>query len=117
MKSQIYKVITHIESNNNSFRLYAFSMYKQYIRNPGCILVHYYSRNENIPIIPTLTLSPDEEAIIVLRSGQPTKQVICIIIKVMCCVSALIGYEPADLTVHPPPQNDRGWVYFFCIGV
>ena len=42
----------------------------------GCILVHYYSRNENIPIIPTLTLSPDEEAIIVLRSGQPTKQVI-----------------------------------------
>ena len=28
-----------------------------------------------------------------------------------------LGYEPADLTVHPPPQNDRGWVHFFCIGV
>ena len=29
-----------------------------------------------------------------------------------------IGYEPADLTVHPPPQkNDRGWVHFFRIGV
>ena len=30
----------------------------------------------------------------------------------------IIGYEPADLTVHPPPpQNDRGWVHFFRIGV
>ena len=29
----------------------------------------------------------------------------------------LIGYEPADLTVHPPPQDCRGWVHFFCIGV
>ena len=29
----------------------------------------------------------------------------------------LIGYEPADLTVHPPPPNDRGWVHFFRIGV
>ena len=28
-----------------------------------------------------------------------------------------IGYEPADLTVHPPPQNCRGWVHFFRIGV
>ena len=28
-----------------------------------------------------------------------------------------IGYEPADLTVHPPPQNDRGWVNFFRMGV
>ena len=28
-----------------------------------------------------------------------------------------IVYEPADLTVHPPPQNDRGWVHFFRIGV
>ena len=28
-----------------------------------------------------------------------------------------IGYEPADLTVHPPPQNYRGWVHFFRIGV
>ena len=28
-----------------------------------------------------------------------------------------IGYEPADLTVHPPPQNDRGWVHYFRIGV
>ena len=26
---------------------------------------------------------------------------------------SVIGYEPADLTVHPPPQNDRGWVHFF----
>ena len=25
----------------------------------------------------------------------------------------LVGYEPADLTVHPPPQNCRGWVHFF----
>ena len=29
----------------------------------------------------------------------------------------LIGYEPAGLTVHPPPQNDRGWVNFFRMGV
>ena len=28
-----------------------------------------------------------------------------------------IGYEPADLTVHLPPQNYRGWVHFFRIGV
>ena len=27
-----------------------------------------------------------------------------------------IGYEPAGLTVHPPPQNDRGWVHFFSYG-
>ena len=31
--------------------------------------------------------------------------------------SILLGYEPAGLTVHPPPQNDRGWVHFFCMGV
>ena len=29
----------------------------------------------------------------------------------------LVGYEPAGLTVHPPPQNDRGWVHFFRMGV
>ena len=29
----------------------------------------------------------------------------------------VIGYEPADLTVHPPPQNDREWVHFFLMGV
>ena len=28
-----------------------------------------------------------------------------------------IGYEPADLTVHPPPPNYRGWVHFFRIGL
>ena len=28
-----------------------------------------------------------------------------------------IGYEPADLTVHPPPQNDREWVHCFRMGV
>ena len=30
-----------------------------------------------------------------------------------------IDYEPANLTVHPPPpqKNYRGWVYFFRIGV
>ena len=29
-----------------------------------------------------------------------------------------LGYEPAGLTVHlPSPQNDRGWVYFFRMGV
>ena len=35
------------------------------------------------------------------------------------CMLGLIGYEPADLTVHPPPpkKNDRGWIYFFRIGV
>ena len=32
--------------------------------------------------------------------------------------SIFIGYEPAGLTVHPPPpQNDRGWVNFFRMGV
>ena len=29
----------------------------------------------------------------------------------------ILGYEPAGLTVHPPPQNDRGWVHFFRMGV
>ena len=29
----------------------------------------------------------------------------------------VIGYEPAGLTVHPPPQNDRGWVHFFRMGI
>ena len=30
----------------------------------------------------------------------------------------IVGYEPADLTVYPPPpQNCRGWVHFFRIGV
>ena len=29
----------------------------------------------------------------------------------------VIGYEPAGLTVHPPPQNNRGWVHFFRMGV
>ena len=29
-----------------------------------------------------------------------------------------LGYEPAGLTVHlPSPQNDRGWVYFFRMGL
>ena len=32
-------------------------------------------------------------------------------------MASLIGYEPANLTVHPPPQNCRGWVHFFRIGV
>ena len=45
---------------------------------------------------------------------------------VLCIVSSqlygsidcpsLLGYEPADLTVHPP-QNDREWVHFFRMGV
>ena len=36
----------------------------------------------------------------------------------MCSITLLIGYEPAGLTVHPPPpQNDRGWVHFFRMGV
>ena len=30
---------------------------------------------------------------------------------------AIVGYEPARLTVHPPPQNDLGWVHFFRMGV
>ena len=36
-----------------------------------------------------------------------------------CCINVEnnIGYEPADLTVHPAPQNCRVWVYFFHIGV
>ena len=32
-------------------------------------------------------------------------------------MQSLIGYEPAGLTVHPPPPNDRGWVHFFRMGV
>ena len=31
--------------------------------------------------------------------------------------SKVIGYEPADLTMHSPPQNCRGWVNLFRIGV
>ena len=30
---------------------------------------------------------------------------------------SFVGYEPAGLTVHPPPQNDREWVHFFRMGV
>ena len=31
-----------------------------------------------------------------------------------CLLLVHTGYEPAGLTVHPPPsQNDRGLVYFF----
>ena len=30
---------------------------------------------------------------------------------------SILGYEPVGLTVHPPPQNDRGWVHFFRMGV
>ena len=30
----------------------------------------------------------------------------------------VLGYEPAGLTVHPPPpKNDRGWFHFFRMGV
>ena len=29
----------------------------------------------------------------------------------------MVGYEPAGLSVHPPPQNDRGWVHFIRMGV
>ena len=29
----------------------------------------------------------------------------------------IVGYEPAGLTMHTPPKNDRGWVHFFRIGV
>ena len=32
-------------------------------------------------------------------------------------LDVFVGYEPAGLTVHPPPQNDRGWVHFFRMGV
>ena len=33
-------------------------------------------------------------------------------------IVSIVGYEPADHTVHPPPQkNYRGWVHFFRIGV
>ena len=35
----------------------------------------------------------------------------------VCYLYKQIGYEPADLTVHPPPPNGRGWVHFFRIGV
>ena len=32
--------------------------------------------------------------------------------------SSILGYEPAGLTVHPPPKkNDRGLVNLFRIGV
>ena len=42
--------------------------------------------------------------------------------KKMYVMRILIGYEPASLHVtvqhpHPTPQNLRGWVYIFCIGV
>ena len=37
--------------------------------------------------------------------------------KLQFSVSWSIGYEPAGLTVHPPPRNDRGWVHFFRMGV
>ena len=33
--------------------------------------------------------------------------------EVVRCICTL-GYEPAGLTMHPPPKkNDRGWVHFF----
>ena len=48
---------------------------------------------------------------------------ICIIILaifshvILHFVAPILGYELADLTVHPSPQNCRGWVHFFRIGV
>ena len=33
-----------------------------------------------------------------------------------CWSSLFIGYEPADLTVHPPRTAEGGFI-FFCIGV
>ena len=40
-------------------------------------------------------------------------------VKTWGCAKCPIGYEPAELTVRPPPpkKNDRGWVHFFRIGV
>ena len=40
-------------------------------------------------------------------NGVPTREILRNIV---------LGYEPAGLTMHPP-QNDRGWVHFFRIGV
>ena len=33
----------------------------------------------------------------------------------VCRYTEQLGYEPADLTVYPPPptNNCRGWVYYF----
>ena len=39
------------------------------------------------------------------------------IVYLCMCGRGDLGYEPAGLTVHPPPQNDRGWVHFFRMGV
>ena len=48
---------------------------------------------------------------------QKYKSVYYLIIFCQIIEHNIIGYEPADLTVHPPPQNDRGWVHFFRMGV
>ena len=34
--------------------------------------------------------------------------------KILC---AIVGYEPADLTVHPPSRTAEGGLIFFRIGV
>ena len=40
-----------------------------------------------------------------------------LIIKCKICNACILGCEPVDLTVHPPPPNDRGWVHSFRMGV
>ena len=42
---------------------------------------------------------------------------LCIFSYIVNVTYGILGYEPAGLTVHPPPQNDRGWVHFFRMGV
>ena len=40
-----------------------------------------------------------------------------IVVHSMCglrtCLNNVLGYEPADLTVHPPPQTIKGGFIFF----
>ena len=42
---------------------------------------------------------------------------VCLKVVILKEMQVVVGYEPAGLTVHPPPQNDRGWVHFFRMGV
>ena len=47
---------------------------------------------------------------------QRTVGILCINMIFLCLPGMEVGYEPADLTVHPL-QNYRGWVHSFRIGV
>ena len=78
-------------------------------------LIHYPNkiRSHLVAIVPIALFTPKSTS--KLRSALFFRYSIVITRFIPALMD--IGYEPAGLTVHPPPQNDRGWVNFFHMGV